>query len=249
MGSSDTDSRVRQTLPPDAIPCVWMTAGLVAYKLCDRELRCEDCAFDAAMVGGERGVATAPAAEAPAPPSLVFPEDRLYDRSHTWAGVLEKGRVRVGLDAFAARMLRSLTGVILPAPGAVLTRGHVGCWIADEAATVSVSSPVSGPVLRVNTRLRTRPALAADDPYGAGWLVEVGCDDPGTALEDLLSPAAIRERTLEDLQAVREAATETPHAGREEVGATLADGGEAAADLRRALGPKRYYGLIARLLA
>jgi hypothetical protein len=39
---------VRQD-PPDALPCVWMSAGLVAFKLCDREGECEGCPFDRAM--------------------------------------------------------------------------------------------------------------------------------------------------------------------------------------------------------
>lgn len=39
--------------PPSARvePCVWMSAGLVAYKLCDRGFECESCPFDQAMRG------------------------------------------------------------------------------------------------------------------------------------------------------------------------------------------------------
>ncbi len=40
-----------QHLPNTALPCVWMTAGLVSYKLCDRRLDCERCPFDAALRG------------------------------------------------------------------------------------------------------------------------------------------------------------------------------------------------------
>ena len=35
--------------PPGALPCVWMSAGLVSFKLCDREGECEGCPFDRAM--------------------------------------------------------------------------------------------------------------------------------------------------------------------------------------------------------
>jgi hypothetical protein len=38
--------------PPVRVePCVWMSAGLVAYKLCDRGFECESCPFDQAMRG------------------------------------------------------------------------------------------------------------------------------------------------------------------------------------------------------
>ena len=29
--------------------CIWMSAGLVAYKLCDREFKCEECPLDELM--------------------------------------------------------------------------------------------------------------------------------------------------------------------------------------------------------
>ena len=37
--------------PPGVLPCVWMSAGLVSFKLCDREGECEGCPFDRAMRG------------------------------------------------------------------------------------------------------------------------------------------------------------------------------------------------------
>lgn len=33
------------------MPCIWMSAGLVAYKLCDRGFECDGCPFDRAMRG------------------------------------------------------------------------------------------------------------------------------------------------------------------------------------------------------
>lgn len=43
---------------PRALPCVWMTAGVINYRLCDREFECESCPFDAAIRGrGRRPVA------------------------------------------------------------------------------------------------------------------------------------------------------------------------------------------------
>ena len=33
------------------VQCVWMQAGVVGYKLCDREFDCDRCPFDAALRG------------------------------------------------------------------------------------------------------------------------------------------------------------------------------------------------------
>lgn len=38
--------------PAGGLPCIWMSAGLVAYKLCDRGFECDGCPFDQAMRGG-----------------------------------------------------------------------------------------------------------------------------------------------------------------------------------------------------
>ena len=46
----------RREAAPDALPCIWMGAGLLRYRLCDREYDCEHCPLDAALRG------------APAPP-------------------------------------------------------------------------------------------------------------------------------------------------------------------------------------
>jgi hypothetical protein len=45
------DSLLVQDMPPGILPCVWMSAGLVSFKLCDREGECEGCPFDRAMMG------------------------------------------------------------------------------------------------------------------------------------------------------------------------------------------------------
>ncbi len=37
--------------PSERLPCIWMTAGLVRWRLCDREYDCDHCPLDAALRG------------------------------------------------------------------------------------------------------------------------------------------------------------------------------------------------------
>lgn len=30
--------------------CIWMTAGVISYKLCPMDFNCDECEFDAAML-------------------------------------------------------------------------------------------------------------------------------------------------------------------------------------------------------
>jgi len=49
MLRKNTSQPLTSELPPGILPCVWMSAGVVAFKLCDREGECDGCPFDRAM--------------------------------------------------------------------------------------------------------------------------------------------------------------------------------------------------------
>jgi glycine cleavage system H lipoate-binding protein len=238
-------------LPADALRCVWMGAGLVAYKLCDRGLDCDRCPFDAAL----RGLpitATAPVEERrppPAPNELPFPDDRVYHRGHTWARPLASGAVRVGLDAVAARLLDGASSIVLPPPGSPVSGGRAGCWLVDDAGPLALRMPVTGLVGRVNDELRASPGLAVRDPYGEGWLLEIEGAAALSGLDGLAPAAAFAPPAREALARLEAEARETLDAGRATVGATACDGGERIVDLRDALGAKRWRQLVRRLLA
>ncbi len=88
------DSRL---LPEGAVPCVWMTAGLISWKLCDRDLECQSCPLDAALQCRSRRMDGARFREhEPAP--WKFPEDRRYNPSHSWIQRVDDDRVRFGVD-------------------------------------------------------------------------------------------------------------------------------------------------------
>lgn len=39
----------RASLDQPSKRCIWMTAGVVSYKLCPLQFECDNCEFDAAM--------------------------------------------------------------------------------------------------------------------------------------------------------------------------------------------------------
>ncbi len=234
-------------LPRGAEPCVWMSAGLVAYKLCDRDFECDDCPFDRALRGAE------PAVDAerllPAGTPWSFPDDRRYHRGHTWSLPLADATVRVGVDAFAARLLGQAGSVVLPAVGSRLTRGQPESWFLLDAELIGVRAPVSGTVRRRNGRLQRCAGLLAHSPYDEGWLLEVvpaaGEAEPAGAV----GGEAAGRRAERDMGELLAAACRGLAGRPAEVGQTLQDGGERIGGLAAALGAGAYARLVARFLS
>lgn len=234
----------QSVLPDDARPCVWMAAGLVHYKLCDRDFDCEHCPLDAALRGR------------PVPPPLVhaslrhipwiFPDDRRYGSTHVWVKPVPMGRLRLGIDAFAAGLLVACRRVSLPAPGTSLARGERLAHLDAYAGLVSLNAPLPCRMQAANTALEDDPEIPIVDPYEAGWLAEVTPAAARSELTrgDLLTASDMLQRARADMQRFRRRVAMHLLDGTAEVGPAMADGGEVLSDLRLMLGTERYCKLI-----
>lgn len=234
---------------PESMPCIWMSAGLVAYKLCDREYACETCPFDAAMRGCS--AADVPAVEAGVDlPEPEFPADRRYHPGHLWVRSVGGGRVRVGLDAFAAELLQGPGTFLLPSPGTPVRRDAALFWIHDEGEVAPLRAPLTGRVAVTHGLARHRPEVVFRDPYGDGWLFEFRVRD--TARErnrDLLSAAAIRDLSERQRAELNGEVREFVRSAAAGSGPTLQDGGVFLRDPRSVMGPRRYYRIVSAFLA
>ena len=135
--------------PQRAKSCLWMSAGLLTYKLCDRDFDCDCCPLDAALRGGPSPDARPIALLAPHRETGVFPDDRLYTSGHSWVqavGEQQGGLLRFGLDAFAAAIIGYCREVHWPLSGRMLTRGETICRIDVGLGTLSVGIPIDGAV-------------------------------------------------------------------------------------------------------
>ena len=234
-------------LPAGAQPCVWMLAGVLTYRLCDRKYDCEHCTLDA----GIRGVELVPRPESVEaqvlPSTWDIRDDRRYHPSGGWVAAHEEGRFRWGVDGLVARLLDRLTSVVLPAAATDLTQGEVACWLEDEGELMPLRAPVSGRVLRTNPAVQQAPGLIAASPYDDGWLMELRGTDSLAAQPGLCEAASRRESVAHQMAKLREATGRFMH-DDDRVGRTAADGGERITDMRRMLGTRRYHRLVLSIL-
>jgi len=185
------------------------------------------------------------AATPPVEPAWVagyqLPDDRHYHRGHTWARLLDRDTVLVGLDDFARRLIGPAESVQLPTRGDWLHQGGKAFSLRQDGHAAEFVAPIEGEVVEVNPEVRQRPALATDDPYGRGWLFKVKAANVGSNLRNLLS-GRLAQRWMEDSREALELRLMALS------GSVLQDGGEPVADFARHLPAEEWKRLVGEFL-
>lgn len=223
-----------------------MSAGLLTYRLCDRDYDCEHCPLDAALRGDS--LASWTVDSPPAAWTDRFPGDRSYTEEHLWVqGCAEEpnATVRVGLNAFAVAMIGTPRAFSLPQDGAKIGRRAKLIEIDLGCGALAIGSPLAGTVASSNETLRDDAGLIATETYGNGWLVELNASEPPEA--EWLDADAVRELAQNDLRWFRRRVACHLFADATAVGPSLPDGGQILTDLRQILGGDRYFHLLNEL--
>jgi glycine cleavage system H lipoate-binding protein len=152
--------------------CRHMLSGRVDYKLCGHSYDCVRCPYDQMLE--ETGLVTILS-----PPSCEnisgfnVARDYYYHPAHAWARVEYGGRIRIGLDDFASRLLGPQDEIKLPKLGSKVQQGGPQAVLRRSAHEAEVLSPVDGTVLAVNPKVAGSARTANDAPYADGWLMVI----------------------------------------------------------------------------
>jgi len=105
-----------------------------------------------------------------------YPDNLKYTKKHEW--ILEKkGRGTVGITDYAQQSLGDIVFVELPEVGQKVKIGDSLGVVESVKAVSDIYAPCSGTVLMVNENLLADPELLNDDPYTAGWIVEIEIEE------------------------------------------------------------------------
>ncbi len=115
--------------------------------------------------------------------------DRLYNDEGVWAK-LEDGLVRIGLADFVQQHSGDVAFAEVKLAGTPVASGEEVATIETIKVNISMSSPVSGEVQKINASLSSAPEAINQDPYGAGWLALVRPTDWEADKARLLEPQA-----------------------------------------------------------
>ena len=118
--------------------------------------------------------------------------DRLYTDDHLWLKMVD-GLVSIGLTDYLQQSSGDVAFAEPEAAGTALSVGDILGSIETMKTTLDIPSPLEGVIKTVNPRLEDEPELVNQDPYGAGWLVQLAVSDWAAAQKDLLDPQTYYE--------------------------------------------------------
>lgn len=241
-------------IPEEEKKCIWMTTGLISYKLCTRDYHCEECIFDQVMrnemsVQGSRPSSeTAPVSDlsqnetSPRAKAALF-----YHQNHCWVKVEDPDEVCIGIDGILARLVSQIKTVVLPQEGEVVTHGQCFAHIIQEKHILQLISPLTGTVKTANQRLKKNPQLLVHDPWDEGWLMTIKPENLENTLKALMFGRKAQEWYQEKEQVIARAGTVMLNQSSESLGPTLQDGGVQISGFADMLSPEQFDQIIESL--
>ena len=106
------------------------------------------------------------------------PKEYKYTQEHEWICPESGNKGKMGITDYAQSHLGDIVFLDLPAPGTQVEQFQKMGEIESVKAVSDILSPVSGKVLEINQAAVDEPQILNEDPYGAGWLVELELSKP-----------------------------------------------------------------------
>ena len=223
--------------------CVWMSAGIINYKLCDRDFQCEDCEFNKAMQGmlpqsridnrlfNKENTERNDAAFLLINRYLyslffdcAFHLDRFYHPSHFWFVAESEDVLKIGIDKIVIKIIEPVKKVILPEVGDRVHQSQMIAWILRNGKKLPLYSPVEGKVIEINDRfLQENIQQVLDDDVFCLKLQEDGIKEK---IQQLCGGIPRLESFNRNISIVRKYLEKAFNQDIPvEIGVTLADGG------------------------
>jgi glycine cleavage system H lipoate-binding protein len=161
---------VRMRMLMNQRKCRHMLSGRVTYKLCGHSYDCVKCPYDQ-MLEDTTAITNLNTPAYDAASGFNVAREYYYHHGHTWARVEYGGRIRVGIDDFAMRMLGPQDEIKLPKLGDTLEQNRPQATLRRDDHEADTLSPIDGKVLAVNSKVTSHTRIANQSPYADGWLM------------------------------------------------------------------------------
>ena len=107
-----------------------------------------------------------------------LPDDLLYDvENHIWFREIGDGKVKLGMTTVATALAGEIVAFTPKKVGRSIQAGKSCATIESGKWVGPAKSVASGEIVEVNEALVSKPNIANQDPYDAGWMVIIKPED------------------------------------------------------------------------
>lgn len=264
-----------RVVPESELLCIWMDAGLISYKLCDRNYDCENCPFDIVMrqhSGSTKSPSAAPQKEGtqrmttrcisnydylPAILNSFFapllarpiPDDRMYSQGHLWILQEKPNIFTIGIDHIVSHFLKSMQEIVFPQLHTALSTASPCIWIACQEGTITINSPLQGEIDRINSRLIESAHLVRTSPYIDGWLISIFTNESAFSKEKFLKADQAKALFIKQISFIQKEILSELNKTSPKIGQTMLDGGMRAKRLEDIIGITKYFSVLKSLIS
>ena len=236
--------------PEGELPCIWMEAGSVEFKLCDQNFDCDNCSFNAIMKN-EKPVSNhvSKHSQGTALPTqndpfrslqnLTWDQHAYYGNRYWFVEPLGAQKALLGLNELALHVLPTLRDVILTEEGRVVKDQVIG-WLLTDDGTLCLKAPFDANILKANA---TFLADAHERSHNV-WMFTLSSSKINSELKQLhrgKSAAPLLNGNRDALVSVMQNELQAMNPS---IGETMQDGGLHVGNLEQMLGSKRYFKVI-----
>ncbi len=104
------------------------------------------------------------------------PEELKYTKDHEWVRA-EGDILTIGITDFAQSELGDIVYVEVDTLDETLDAEEVFGTVEAVKTVSDLFLPVPGEIIEFNESLEDEPEKVNDDPYGAGWMIKLKCND------------------------------------------------------------------------
>jgi glycine cleavage system H lipoate-binding protein len=219
--------------------CRYMLTGEVNRKICPNAYECGNCSFDQ-MMQERLQTQTLPVGILEESSGFKLAGECYYHEGHVWARPEYGGRIRVGMDDFAQRLLGKVSEIVLPEVGQEVQKGKSAFQLKRNGEKVFALSPMDGIVTHLNHQLLNRPDLINASPFEEGWLFIIEPTRLKKNLKDLYFGEEAKKYLAEERDRLMEKAGEELRVS--------ADGGQSVDDIFSQLKGEKWSKLVKTFL-
>ncbi len=222
----------------EMLKCIWMTSGVIDYKLCDNNFDCENCPFDRIIrnLSNEKetrfkGIVNDTNTILKKLQSIKFDDNIIYLKNNLIAKEICVNTFYLGISPILVNLLDNVNSMAIEECRKNISIGEQIVQINGDWGSVSISSPINFIIYNI-------VADPTDNPLKTEWFAIMGAVN-----KDVLSSKLHRKEWdkmhTKAIGAIAEIKTEVP-----KVGETMMDGGSQIKFLHQIIGNKKYIDIL-----